>query len=279
VLGSTHVNEFLSHLAVDRNVAASTQDQAKNAVVFLYRDVLKINLGDFGDVVKAKRPKRLPVVLSNSEVLSVLALIDGPPGLACALLYGAGLRVQECVSLRVKDFDLKSQTIHVRRGKGAKDRVSVLPRSLLEDVEQQLAFTKRLHESDLNDGFGEAVLPLALKRKHPNRGFEFGWQFAFPSSRRTFDLQLDKETRYHMATSSVQRAFRSAIQQTDIVKYATPHALRHSFATHLLESGCDIRRVQELLGHTSVKTTMTYLHVMNNGPRIVSPLDQSLGYR
>lgn len=277
-MDASHVNAFLSHLAVDRNVAASTQDQAKNAVVFLYRDVLKKQIGDFGDVVKAKRPRKLPVVLTRPETLTILSLTDGATGLACALLYGAGLRVQECISLRVKDVDPAELTVHLRRGKGAKDRISVLPRALVDDVNQQIALTRAIHDRDLADGYGEVELPGALRTKYPSKGFEFAWQFLFPSVRRVFNAAMNKETRYHMSATTLQRAFRAAANQANIAKHATPHALRHSFATHLLESGCDIRRVQELLGHTNVRTTMTYLHVMNQGPRIRSPLDEGLGY-
>lgn len=275
-LNAADVNAFLSHLAVDRNVAASTQDQAKNAVVFLFRDVLDIRLGDFGDITKAKRPKRLPVVLSRSEAITILSLLDGTAALACGLLYGSGLRVEECVSMRIKDFDLSALTVNIRRGKGAKDRVTVLPTALKDDVARQIALARVVHQRDLDDGFGEAPLPTALHKKYPSRGYEPGWQFVFPSSRRHYDEKLGKEVRYHMAPSTIQRAFRRATVQSGVTKHATPHALRHSFATHLLESGCDIRRVQELLGHTTVKTTMTYLHVMNDGPRIESPLDNAM---
>ena len=275
-LSAAHVNEFLSHLASERNVAASTQDQAMNAIVFLYRDVLKTPLGDFGDIVKARRPKRRPVVLRPDEILCIFSLMEGPALLACQLLYGSGLRVDEAASLRIKDLDLSCRTVHVRQAKGAKDRVSVIPRSSIDDLENQIAVARQIHAADLRACLGEAPLPYALSRKYPRIGYELGWQFLFPSSRRSFDKSLGKETRYHIATSTIQRTFRDAVRRSPINKHATPHALRHSFATHLLESGTDIRKVQELLGHSNVKTTMTYLHVMNSGPGIRSPLDRSL---
>lgn len=276
-LSAEHVNEFLSYLAVSRKVAAATQDQAKNAIVFLYRDVLDIKLGDFGDIVIAKRPKRLPVVLTQSEILAILSFLDGPIKLACSLLYGAGLRLEECVTLRVKDLDLAKRTINIRSGKGAKDRISVIPTSLVDDIKQQIDLVRTVHESDLQDGFGEVEVPNALRRKYPESGFSLGWQFLFPSAQRSFSDELDKDSRFHVATTTIQRSFKSAVKQAGITKHATPHAMRHSFATHLLESGTDIRHVQELLGHSNVKTTMTYLHVMNQGPPILSPLDRAFG--
>ncbi len=275
-LGAEHVNAFLTYLATHRDVAASTQDQAKNAIVFLYRDVLDIRLGDFGDIVAAKRPKRLPVVLTQNEILAIFSLMNGVPLIACQLLYGAGLRVDEVVSLRVKDLDTRQRTLHIRRAKGAKDRVSIIPQSTLAELEGQIDVVRTIHRRDLRDGFGEVPLPSALKKKYPNMGLEFGWQFVFPSARRAFNSDLAREVRHHVAPSTIQRSFREAVKQSPVTKHATPHALRHSFATHLLESGCDIRRVQELLGHSNVKTTMTYLHVMNQGPVIESPLDRTL---
>jgi integron integrase len=279
-LDAGSVNEFLSYLAVTKDVAASTQDQAKNAIVFLYRDVLDLPLGNFGDITIAKRPKKLPVVLTQSEILTILSLLSPRPQLICSLLYGAGLRVEECVTLRLKDMDVNKRVVHIRRGKGAKDRVSVIPATCVDDLTKQIEFVKDLHRKDLAEGYGEAVLPTALKSKYPKAGYELRWQYLFPSSKLSPDEALnDKLTRHHMSTATIQRTFKEAVRQSGITKHATPHSLRHSFATHLLESGTDIRRVQELLGHTNVKTTMTYLHVMNQGPPILSPLDQSLAER
>lgn len=272
-LGGDDVNAFLSHLAVDCDVAASTQNQAKNALVFLYRHVLEIPLGNFGDIVIAKRPKRLPVVLSQDEVFVVLSLLKGTASVAAQLLYGAGLRLNECLTLRVKDFDFGRHQIHVHDSKGAKDRVSILPDSTYDDLQLQLERTREIHERDLAAGFGESPLPNALNRKYPNIAKEWGWQFVFPSARRYYRTHQQTEVRAHSAPSTVQRAVHSAVQRSEITKHATCHSFRHSFATHLLEAGTDIRRVQALLGHKSIRTTMTYLHVLQRPIPVRSPLD------
>ncbi|NDP48951.1 MAG: integron integrase [Sulfuriferula multivorans] len=274
-MGAGEVEQFLTHLAVAGKVSASTQNQAKSALLFLYRDVLSIDLPWLGEVATAKAGKRLPVVLTVQETLHLLERVTGTSGLIARLLYGSGMRVMEGVRLRVKDVDFERRELIVREGKGNKDRVTMLPQSLIEPLQQHLARVKGLHERDLEAGFGDVYLPFALARKYPAAGREWHWQYVFPATKRSIDPRSDVERRHHVSDQAVQRAVRQAARDANLNKPATPHTLRHSFATHLLQSGYDIRTVQELLGHKDVQTTMIYTHVLNRGGRgVVSPLDR-----
>ena len=273
-LGAGDVRDFLSHLAVDRNVAASTQNQAKSALLFLYREVLHINLPWLDEVVAAKMSKRLPVVLTQTETRHLLNAMSGTMGLVTGLLYGTGMRLLEGMRLRVKDVEFSRREVIVREGKGNKDRVTVLPENLILPLRAHLEKVKALHERDLAAGFGDVFLPNALSVKYPSAGRTWGWQFVFPSAVRSIDPRTGIERRHHLHEASVQRAVREAAKLAEIHKPVTPHVLRHSFATHLLQAGYDIRTVQVLLGHKDVQTTMIYTHVLNRGGRgVVSPLD------
>lgn len=275
-MGKDEVEAFLTHLAVDKDVAASTQNQALSALLFLYRDVLNQPL-DWVNVLWAKKPTRLPVVLTRQEVHSVLQQLTGLPHLVVQLLYGAGLRVNECLRLRVKDVDFGQQLIIVRDGKGLKDRATPLPQTAVPALRAQLQTTQKLHYQDLSEGNGRVSLPNALAKKYPNAHTEWQWQFIFPSHTLSQDPQTNDETlyRHHLHPSSIQKAVRQAAKRAHIPKHVTPHTFRHSFATHLLEAGYDIRTIQELLGHKDVKTTMIYTHVINRGASGVrSPLDE-----
>jgi integron integrase len=273
-LGAAALEAFLSDLAVRGNVAASTQNQAKSALLFLYREVLGQDMPWLSQVVSAKQPQRLPVVLTVEEVGRLLAGMDGTAGLIARLLYGSGLRLMEAVRLRVKDLDLVRREIVVRDGKGAKDRITMLPDALREPLRMQLAVALALHERDLGEGLGAVYLPYALERKYPSAPREWPWQYVFPAESLSVDPRSRKRRRHHFDEQAVQRGMRRALLAAGIAKAATPHTLRHSFATHLLERGYDIRTVQELLGHADVSTTMIYTHVLNRGGRGVhSPLD------
>jgi integron integrase len=273
-MGHAEVEAFLSHLATHGKVSASTQNQAKSALLFLYKSVLGTELPWLGNVTNAKASHRLPVVLTNDEVKLLLASCHGTSGLMLKLIYGSGIRIMECMRLRVKDVEFGRSEILVREGKGAKDRVTLLPATLHEPLRHHLERVRQLHTSDLKQGFGNVYLPFALARKYPNASREWGWQYVFPSRRRTLDPRSGIERRHHADEKIVQRAMRQAVRDAGIAKPATPHTLRHSFATHLLQSGYDIRTVQELLGHQDVSTTMIYTHVLNRGGRAVnSPLD------
>jgi integron integrase len=259
---------------VDRQVSASTQNQAKSALLFLYRDVLKLELPWLDEVVVAKSAKRLPVVLTQVEVRALLNAMSGTMGLIAGLLYGTGMRLLEGLRLRVKDVEFSRREIIVREGKGNKDRVTVLPENLILPLKAHLEKVKALHERDLEAGFGEVFLPDALAVKYPNAARAWGWQFVFPSPVRSTDPRSGVERRHHVYETSVQRAVREAARAAGLHKPVTPHVLRHSFATHLLQAGYDIRTVQELLGHKDVSTTMIYTHVLNKGGRgVTSPLD------
>jgi len=274
-MGAEEVTQFLTHLAVQGNVAASTQNQALNAVLFLYREVLKVDLPWLDGLQRAKKPARLPVVLSREEVRRLLAQLDGTTWLIVALIYGAGLRVLEALRLRVKDIDFQYKQLIVRDGKGQKDRVTTLPESLIDPLQRQLDRVKLLHQRDLREGFGRVYLPHALARKYPNANREWAWQYVFPSLHRSNDPRSDAERRHHVTDSAIQKAVRNAVRSAEIAKPATVHVLRHSFATHLLEDGYDIRTVQELLGHQDLNTTMIYTHVLQKGGRAArSPLDR-----
>jgi len=273
-MGKSEVEQFLSHLAVERNVAASTQNQALSAILFLYKEVLEKDIGWLDGMERAKRPARLPVVLTAAEVRAVLAHLEGRHRLMANLLYGAGLRLMECVRLRVKDLDFEYRQITVRDGKGQKDRLTMLPDALMGPLQTHLADVKILHEQDLREGFGNVYLPFALERKYPNAGREWGWQYVFPASQRSIDPRSNIERRHHLDEQTLQRAFKNAVRASGVAKPASCHSLRHSFATHLLMAGYDIRTVQELLGHKDVSTTMIYTHVLNRGGQgVISPLD------
>jgi integron integrase len=273
-MGAVEIRDFLSHLAVDRQVSASTQNQAKSALLFLYREVLKVDLPWLDEVIAAKSAKRLPVVLTQVEVRELLNAMSGTMGLIAALLYGTGMRLLEGLRLRVKDVEFSRREIIVREGKGNKDRVTVLPENLILPLKAHLDKVRALHERDIEAGFGEVFLPDALAVKYPNAARSWGWQFVFPSPVRSVDPRSGIERRHHVYETSVQRAVREAARAAGIHKPVTPHVLRHSFATHLLQAGYDIRTVQELLGHKDVATTMIYTHVLNKGGRgVTSPLD------
>lgn len=273
-MGAPELTAFLSHLAIKRNVAASTQNQALNAVLFLYRDVLKIKLPWLDDVQRAKKPQHLPLVFTREEVKALLAQLQGTQWLMAMLVYGGGLRLLECLRLRVKDVDFDYRQLHIRDAKGQKDRVTMLPNSLVDSLRSHLARVRQLHEADLREGYGRVYLPNALSVKYPTADRDWGWQYVFPSARRSIDPRSGVERRHHAPEDSLQRAIKQAIRKANIIKPGSVHTLRHSFATHLLESGYDIRTVQELLGHADVKTTMIYTHVLNRGGRgVVSPAD------
>jgi len=274
-LGREEVEAFLTHLAVAGRVSASTQNQAKSALLFLYKEVLSVELPWLDGIESAKRPARLPVVLTTAEVEAVLARVSGTTGLILGLLYGTGMRIMECLRLRVKDVDFARQEVLVRDGKGAKDRVTVLPVRLALPLREHLARVRALHEADLAAGVAGVYLPFALARKYPNADREWAWQYVFPSGGLSVDPRSGVERRHHAHEGAVQRAMRQALRDARIPKPATPHTLRHSFATHLLDAGYDIRTVQELLGHADVSTTMVYTHVLNRGGRgVASPLDR-----
>ncbi len=273
-MGKPEVSQFLSHLAVNRNVTASTQNQALSALLFLYLEVLQQPLDWIDDLERAKKPSRLPVVLTREEVRAVLAHLEGSKWLMASLLYGSGLRLMECLRLRVKDIDFAYSQIIVRDGKGQKDRVTVLPASLKEPLQRHLAKVKALHEQDLKEGFGQVYLPFALERKYPNANREWGWQYVFPAAKRSVDPRSGIVRRHHVAETVLQKAVKAAIRAAGITKPGSCHTFRHSFATHLPEAGYDISTVQELLGHKDVSTTMIYTHVMNKGAQGVrSPVD------
>jgi integron integrase len=275
-MGGPEVEAFLSDLAVRRDVSASTQNQALSAILFLYKQVLQIELPWMDGVIRARRPQRLPVVLTREEVASVLAQLDGTLWLIASLLYGSGMRLMEVLRLRVKDVEFARLEILIRDGKGQKDRVTMLPRKLAAPLELHLQRVRALHEQDLREGYGRANLPHALARKYPNAATEWGWQFVFPSVNRSEDPRSGGIFRHHLHEKTIQRAVRNAVRRVGLHKPATPHTLRHSFATHLLESGQDIRTVQELLGHSDVKTTQIYTHVLNRGGLgVLSPLDRA----
>ncbi|MDP9191378.1 MAG: integron integrase [Acidobacteriota bacterium] len=274
-MGADEVNAFLSHLAVAGNVSASTQAQALSALVFLYRHVLDDPLPWLDEIVRATRPARLPVVLSRGEVGALLARLHGTERLVASVLYGGGLRLLEALRLRVKDIDFAANLLVVRQGKGDKDRRTMLPESLRSALRDQIADVRRIHHRDLANGFGDVWLPEALSRKYPAAGRELAWQYVFPASRISLDPREGVRRRHHLDESAVQRAVKAAVRAAEIHKHAGCHTLRHSFATHLLEDGYDIRTIQELLGHADVKTTMIYTHVLQRtgGRGVRSPMD------
>lgn len=273
-MGKSEIEAFLTHLAVDREVSAATQNQALNAILFLYRSVLEIDVDWMIDVVRAKRNPRVPVVMSIPEVRRVLAHLSGLNELMASLLYGSGLRLMEAVRLRVKDIDFDYQQIVVRDGKGAKDRVTPLPQRTVEPLRAQIEHVKTLHSKDLDAGYGEVYLPHALATKYPSAARELAWQYVFASEQLSRDPRSRTTRRHHVSEKGLQRAVKKAVRAAEVHKKASCHTFRHSFATHLLERGSDIRTVQELLGHKDVRTTMIYTHVLKRGGRgVVSPLD------
>ena len=274
-MSTPEINAFLTHLAVERKVAASTQNQAFSAILFLYQKVLDIDPGRIEGVIRAHRPKRLPVVLSKEEVKSVLAQLDGTYRLIGLLLYGSGIRLLESLRLRVKDLDFTLNQITVREGKGDKDRRTMLPTAVHHELMDHLQRVRELHDRDLLQGFGAVDLPHALDRKYPNAAKEWKWQYVFPSAKLSIDPRSGVKRRHHAHEAAVSRAITQAVRKSGVNKKASAHTFRHSFATHLLESGSDIRTVQELLGHEDVSTTMIYTHVLNRGATgTKSPLDQ-----
>lgn len=274
-MGANEVTEFLSYLAVSRRVAASTQNQALAALLFLYRQTLGIQLPWLDNVVRAKKPPRLPVVLTREEVRMLLSRLGQQNWLMASLLYGSGLRLKECLRLRVKDIDFDYKQIVVRDGKGEKNRVTMLPASLLEPLRKHLGYVSSIHVRDLREGFGKVNLPYALARKYPKANKEWPWQFVFPAAQRSRDPRSKEIYRHHLGEWVLQKAVKDAVARCRFSKPASCHTLRHSFATHLLEDGYDIRTVQELLGHKDVRTTMIYTHVLNRGGKgVKSPLDK-----
>lgn len=272
-MGEKEVADFLTHLAVEGKVSAGTQNQALNSLVFLYKHVLERPLGDITGAVRAKRPQRIPVVLTQAEVRALLKQLNGLPWLIACLLYGSGLRLMEAVRLRVKDLEFPRRAVVVRDGKGAKDRIVTLPDELIEPLQSHLAWARTLHEKDLAAGLGEVWMPDALTRKYPNAAWEWGWQYAFPSRKTSVDPRSGAKRRHHFNESVVQKAIKNAVRDAHINKPASCHTLRHSFATHLLERGMDIRTVQEQLGHKDVRTTQIYTHILERGGLAVkSPL-------
>jgi integron integrase len=273
-MGEPEINAFLTHLAVKQKVSASTQNQALSALLFLYRHAIAREVGDLGEVIRARKPTRLPVVMTREEVKAVLGQLTGDKWLMASLMYGAGLRLMECLRLRVQDIDFSRHEILVRDGKGAKDRITMLAESLKTPLQDHLKQVKAIHERDLADGWGRVLMPDALDRKYPNAPKDWRWQWVFPQQHRWRNSRTGEQGRHHVDESLVQKAVRQAVTAARLTKRATCHTFRHSFATHLLEGGYDIRTVQELLGHRDVKTTMIYTHVLNRGPSGVrSPVD------
>ncbi len=273
-MGAPEVEAFLSHLAVEKTVSASTQNQALAALLFLYKEVLGVNLPWLEKFTPAKKPSRVPVVLTKEEVKQITGELSGKNWLLANLLYGAGLRLHEALRLRVKDLDFGFRQITVRDGKGGKDRFTVLPTVLIEPLQKQLFETRKLHERDLRNGLGSVEMPFALARKYPNAETEWAWQYAFPSRVLSVNPRTGKRGRHHLSAASLQKPFKDAVRKSRIAKSASPHTLRHSFATHLLQDGYDIRTIQNLLGHKEISTTMIYTHVLqNNRLGVRSPVD------
>lgn len=273
-LGPDEVTAFLTHLAVVDKVSASTQNQALAGVLFLYKEVLGTDLPWLDDIVRAKPSQHLPTVMSRSEVSRVLAEIFGIPNLIARLLYGAGVRLGEACKLRIKDIDLSASLLNIRDTKSRKDRVAVLPQSLIEPIRQQIAKVNAMHDQDIERGAGWVEIPSAFHRKSPNAGRQFAWQWLFPATRTYVHRETNQRRRHHLHETVIQKAVRQAARAAQIPKHVTTHTFRHSFATHLLDRGTDIRTIQELLGHANVSTTMIYTHILNRGPMgVTSPLD------
>ncbi|HEC11827.1 MAG TPA: integron integrase [Acidiferrobacteraceae bacterium] len=276
-MGETEITAFLTHLAVEKHVSPSTQNQALSALLFLYKQVLKLELEWLDDIVRAKRPVRVPVVLSVPEVRVLLGQLKGTNKLLGVLLYGTGMRITEALRLRVGDIDFSYKQIIVRSGKGAKDRRTILPERLIPALKRQLEYARSLYQQDMEEGFGRVYLPYALMRKYPNADREWIWQYVFPSKQRSVDPRSNVVRRHHWYDKNLQRAIKDAARRLNLSKRVTTHTLRHCFATHLLQDGADIRTVQELLGHKDVKTTQIYTHVLQRGAGAVrSPVDTAL---
>lgn len=274
-LNEKDITAFLTHLANEVNVAVSTQNQALSAIIFLYKNILEIPLERLKNFKRARRPRHLPVVLSEKEAPTIIEYIEGVENLIISLLYGSGLRISEALRLRILDIDFGLNQIVVRNGKGLKDRVTMLPKIVKDRLNTQILKVKNLHSMDLEKGFGKTILPKALSRKYPNAAKELKWQYLFPSKVRRVDPRSGVRHRYHISPRTVRRSLRKTLSKYSVQKHITPHTFRHSFATHLLKNGYDIRTVQELLGHKSVKTTMIYTHVLNRGGKgVKSPLDK-----
>lgn len=273
-MGESEVRDFINFLVIKQNVSASTQSVALNALLYLYKNVLSKPLQYIGDIVPSKKPRRLPTVLTPQEAHSILSQLNGQPKLVSSILYGSGLRLFECLKLRVKDIDFHYHSILVRDGKGQKDRITILPQNLVDPLKEHLSATKKLHEVFLKKGYGTVELPFALNRKYPNADKEWGWQYVFPARTVSKDPRSEAIRRHHLSPKTIQKAVRMAKTNLGITKKVGTHTFRHSFATHLLASGYDIRTVQELLGHRNVKTTMIYTHVLKKGGLAIrSPLD------
>jgi len=273
-MGELEINAFLTHLAVKEKVSASTQNQALSALLFLYRYVLGREIGDLGNVIRARKSKRIPVVMTREEVKTVLGCLPGDKWLMTSLMYDAGLRLMECLRLRVQDIDFSRKEITVRDGKGGKDRITMLPGSLAKLLREHLQRVKIAHEKDLADGWGRVQMPMALDRKYPNAPADWRWQWVFPQEKRWKNTKTGEEGRHHVHETILQRAVKDAVCKAGVVKHVGCHTFRHSFATHLLEAGYDIRTIQELLGHKDVSTTMIYTHVLSKGGRgVQSPID------
>ena len=273
-MGEVEINTFLTHLAVKDKVSASTQNQALSAILYLYRHVIGRDVGDLGEVIRARKPKRLPVVMTREEVKAVLDHLNGDKWLMASLLYGSGLRLMECLRLRVQDLDFAGRELLVRDGKGGKDRRTMLPQSLIPALQEHLIHVKKIHDKDLNEGWGRVPLPSALDRKYPKAPWDWRWQWVFPQENRWKNLKTAEEGRHHVHETILQKAVRAAVAKADLTKRISCHTFRHSFATHLLEGGYDIRTIQELMGHRDVSTTMIYTHVLNKGGKgVSSPLD------
>ena len=277
LLNEDNITQFLSYLAIDRDVAPNTQAQALNALIFLYKSVLKLPLEPVNQFARPRKKQKLPVVLTNQEVSDLLGQLSGTYWLAACLMYGSGLRLMECMRLRVMNLDFSHKAIYILNGKGGKDRVVTLPQELIRPIKQHLVHVKMLHQKDLADGHGAVYLPNALSRKYPTAPSEFRWQYVFPASKRSLDPRSGITRRHHFNEQAIQRSVKMAIRSANIQKLASCHTLRHSFATHLLERGMDIRTVQEQLGHKDIRTTQIYTHVLNRGGNaVLSPLGDIL---
>jgi integron integrase len=272
-MGAEEIKAFIDNLATNHHVSSATQNQALQGILFLYKNILTKDVGWIENIKKSSRVKHLPVVLSKKEVEKVFIYLEGTNKIIVSLLYGSGLRLNEALKLRIKDIDLDYKQILVRDGKGEKDRHTILPNSLVPELKKHLNGVYIKHKDDLKNGKGETILPYALKKKYPNAGKEFGWQYAFPADKFIEEQESGLIFRWHIHESTIQRAVKEAVKKAGLTKSASPHTFRHSFATHLLENGYDIRTIQELLGHNSIKTTMIYTHVLNRGLGVKSPLD------
>jgi len=275
-MGENEINQFLTYLATDKHVSASTQNQALSAILFLYKWVLNRELGDFGHVIRAKKTRKIPVVFTRSEVRAIINCMTGTNKLMVMLLYGSGLRLMECLRLRIKDLDFGNTQLVIRDGKGEKDRVTLLATNIVPQLKRHLKQVRKTHNSDLEMGYGKVSLPYALERKYPNASSEWHWQYVFPSLKLSKDPLSGKTKRHHLHESVLQRAVKAAVKKAGICKHGGCHTFRHSFATHLLEDGYDIRTIQDLLGHKSLETTMIYTHILNQGPMAVKSPGDSL---